>query len=90
MVIAITPMSAIAAPLNLPICYMITAKGQLIDLTYMCERTEPKPAQKPKYEVTNDDLCSLAASRWFAAQNQFQRDEADKDLKVCGNPLPKN
>jgi hypothetical protein len=87
MAIALTPMPAIAAPLNIPICYMITAKGQLIDLTYMCKRTEPNPVQKPKLEV---DLCSLAASKWFAAQNQFQRDEAEKDLKVCENSLPKN
>jgi hypothetical protein len=85
--IALAPANvAIAEPLNLPICYMITAQNVLIDLTYMCERTVPKA--EPRYEVTNDDLCSLAASKWFAATNQFQRDEAEKDLKVCRNPLP--
>ncbi len=80
--IALTP-----EPLNLPVCYMITAQNELIDLTYMCERLTPKAA--PKYEVTNDDLCRVASNKWFAATNQFQRDEAEKDLKVCRNPLTK-
>ena len=67
---------------------MITAKGQLIDLTYMCGQSAPKPVQKPKHEVTNDDLCSLAESRRASAQNQFQHDEAMKDLAVCRYKLP--
>lgn len=83
--IVLSPMSAIAEPLNLPICYMVTSRGKLIDLTYMCVPNTPKQITSASTEVTADDICSLAASQRLAATNQFQADEADKILNTCRN-----
>ena len=88
--ISLSPLPAIAEPLNLPFCYMVTPSGRLINLNYMCESNTQKQAAltelKQKLpEVTADDLCSLAASERLAATNQFQADEADKFLNICQN-----
>lgn len=83
--ISMTPMAAIAEPLNLPLCYMITLSGRVIDLTSMCVTNVPKPQTSTTSDVTADDICGLAASQRLAATNQFQANEADKILNICQN-----
>ena len=64
--ISLSPLPAIAEPLNLPFCYMVTPSGRLINLNYMCESNTQKQAAltelKQKLpEVTADDLCSASS-----------------------------
>ena len=93
--IALLPLPAMAKPsadpLNAPTCYMITSRGRLINLNYMCPSiasansttTNQNNSTLPK--VTADDLCGLAAAERMAAKNQFQANEADKILNICQN-----
>lgn len=85
LIAVLNPLGAISEPLNLPMCYMITARGRIINLDYLCNANAPKQAISISSSVTADDVCALAADQRLAAKTQFQADEADKILNICQN-----
>jgi hypothetical protein len=82
--ILLLPLPAIAStdPINYPICYMITAKGKLIDLTYMCNASVSR-TETSKPSITASDVCRAFAADVLNAQNQFQRNRANEGLRYC-------
>ena len=80
------PVIADILPLNLPMCHMITSRGIVLNLNYMCggvKTTDGQNTYSQTSRITATDVCRSYLSDMNTAITQFQYDRAKERWSYC-------
>lgn len=73
-----SPVIADSLPVNLPMCYMITSRGVLLNLDYMCGGVKPTATYSQSFSTQSSrNLCRLAASENRLARSMVSLRESE-------------